>query len=372
MLYQDPPQQEKFESLLAFLGPDREEAGKRYVAVLQKLTAYLTRYASRVDAELLADRTLDKIAENSFDPEVDLTGVDPLRYAFRVARKIGWDALRNSALQRERIQSKFANDRRIALANRDSLADKIELEKLDNALRNLSEEERYLIENYYEGSSKGEISSQRNYLSHQLGLTRPGIRHRAIRIQQKLHDELSSHEEAAKAQFTAYYLPLVSPNQWHSLLAYMHLAEALSLTASDAERRFSLGSSDSRPVKTGTVPPFLKVFVSYSHKDSDIADKLEKAYTAIGFESFRDRRILKSGEDWKKVLHKRIEEAELFQLLWSHAARQSPQVRAEWQHAHSLRRQSFIRPVYWEEPMPEAPPKLKNLQFVYVELRTTV
>ncbi len=45
-------------------------------------------------------------------------------------------------------------------------------------------------------------------------------------------------------------------------------------------------------------------------------------------------------------------------------------VTQEWRHALSLRRDSFIRPVYWEEPMPTAPglpPKeLSELYFHWI------
>ena len=50
-----------------------------------------------------------------------------------------------------------------------------------------------------------------------------------------------------------------------------------------------------------------------------------------------------------------IEEANVFQLFWSHNAMRSQFVRQEWEYALSLRRPEFIRPTYWETPFPEAP-----------------
>ena len=95
---------------------------------------------------------------------------------------------------------------------------------------------------------------------------------------------------------------------------------------------------------------------------------LEKAYKALGNEYLRDVNTLRSGEEWNPALLKLIDESEIFQLLWSEAARQSPYVRQEWQHALGLSRRQFIRPVYWKKPMPSRPPELSAIHFAYVNL----
>jgi RNA polymerase sigma factor (TIGR02999 family) len=115
--------------------------------------------------------------------------------------------------------------------------------------------------------------------------------------------------------------------------------------------------------------PYQRVFVSYSHDDSDIANQLEKAYTAIGIEYMRDIRFLRSGQKWTPELLNKIDKAEVFQLLWSHAARRSDYVTKEWRYALTLQREWFIRPVYWERPMPPAPDELSDIHFAYLELR---
>jgi hypothetical protein len=50
-----------------------------------------------------------------------------------------------------------------------------------------------------------------------------------------------------------------------------------------------------------------------------------------------------------------IEEADVFQLFWSRHAMESPYVRGEYEHALSLHRPNFVRPTYWEEPLPSDP-----------------
>jgi hypothetical protein len=73
-----------------------------------------------------------------------------------------------------------------------------------------------------------------------------------------------------------------------------------------------------------------------------------------------------------------IEQADIFQLFWSSNSMLSPFVRQEWEHALRLNRPHFIRPTYWEEPMPMAPEKdlppeaLRRLHFqrIFAPLQT--
>jgi hypothetical protein len=72
---------------------------------------------------------------------------------------------------------------------------------------------------------------------------------------------------------------------------------------------------------------------------------------------------------WNDRLKEMIDAATIFQLFWSSNSMTSSFVRQEWEYALSLNRANFIRPVYWEEPLPEMreqglpPAALKRLQF---------
>lgn len=270
--------------------------------------------------------------------------------------------------------------------------------------------------------------------------------------------KVSAASSSAEAQFTAYFPRTIQKSRWSTLLAYMHLKEALAEVESDSKRRFSeadgeiasksakknvkvargtriivVPQSDSvefnppqaefvwqedlhcaefrfklrskiaadgkaLPIRTGfyvtpllvaeidftvtpaakspaktdpqstTTEPYQRVFVSYSHDDSRIASQLEKAYKALGLEYLRDVSILRSGEEWNKAILAWIEKSEVFQLLWSESARESKYVRQEWKHALMLRRRQFIRPVYWQTPMPKPPRELGKLHFAYLDL----
>ena len=99
--------------------------------------------------------------------------------------------------------------------------------------------------------------------------------------------------------------------------------------------------------------PYRKVFASYSHKDAKIVEDFEYCAIAFGDQYLRDAITLRTGEVWSERLAAMIREADIFQLFWSNSSMRSDYVRQEWEHALSLNREHFVRPVYWEEPRPE-------------------
>ena len=126
----------------------------------------------------------------------------------------------------------------------------------------------------------------------------------------------------------------------------------------------------SGPPITAMSEGYQAVFVSYSHEDSEIVDQLEKAYRVLGMEYLRDIRVLRSGDTWNSTLLGKIEVADVFQLCWSQAAKRSEYVTREWRHALAQKRKSFVRPMYWQIPMPEPPPELAEIHFAYLSLKT--
>jgi serine/threonine protein kinase len=104
-----------------------------------------------------------------------------------------------------------------------------------------------------------------------------------------------------------------------------------------------------------SVAPYRKIFPSYSHRDTAIVEQFERFAEASGDEYLRDVRALRSGEEWDPRLRDFIDEAHVFQLFWSREAMASPNVADEWRYALSLNRPGFIRPTYWEQPMPTSP-----------------
>ncbi len=101
--------------------------------------------------------------------------------------------------------------------------------------------------------------------------------------------------------------------------------------------------------------PYRRIFPSYSHRDAAIVQQVEAYARTMGDEYLRDVTQLRSGEVWNDRLLDFIRTADVFQLFWSRNSMASPWVRQEWEYALALDRPHFIRPTYWETPMPEAP-----------------
>jgi len=128
------------------------------------------------------------------------------------------------------------------------------------------------------------------------------------------------------------------------------------------------GDEKANKVTESAALPFQAVFVSYSHHDSPIVDGLEEAYKVIGMDYLRDTLKLRSGDKWNDKLLEMIDDADVFQLCWSDSANTSRYVEEEWRHALTLNRKQFIRPCYWQLPMPGPPKELSGLHFAFFDL----
>jgi len=109
------------------------------------------------------------------------------------------------------------------------------------------------------------------------------------------------------------------------------------------------------PPERAASRPFRNIFPSYSHKDAVIVEEFERYARTLGDRYLRDVRELRTGEIWNDRLKDLIRQADVFQLFWSWNALRSPYVEEEWRYALSLGKPNFIRPTYWEDPLPEEP-----------------
>lgn len=137
-----------------------------------------------------------------------------------------------------------------------------------------------------------------------------------------------------------------------------------------AVRKPSEPEDESQPVAT-SAQIFGRIFASYSHQDTPIIDACVAAYEALGIYVYIDKQSLRSGQQWKRLLHQFIEESDCFQLYWSQAASKSPYVEDEWRHALALtgrKGEHFIRPLRWEEEWPRPPAELGHLHFAPLDL----
>lgn len=120
-------------------------------------------------------------------------------------------------------------------------------------------------------------------------------------------------------------------------------------------------------VANETARLYQAIFCSYSHRDTQIVERVERAYKILGLDFLRDATTLKSGQDWNAALLTMIDRADIFQLFWSSNSAKSKYVQQEWERAlqHAAGREGFIRPVYWEQPMPAIPDALSHIHFAY-------
>ncbi|HLL70462.1 MAG TPA: TIR domain-containing protein, partial [Pyrinomonadaceae bacterium] len=140
----------------------------------------------------------------------------------------------------------------------------------------------------------------------------------------------------------------------------------------------SANSAREVPSVPVSATPYRKIFPSYSHKDRAIVEQIEHHVRALGDKYLRDVSELRAGQDWQRWMREAIEEADMFQLFWSHNSMHSAYVRQEWEYALSLGRPNFVRPTYWEEPLPEnpaenlPPAELRQLHFQHLRANTNI
>lgn len=108
------------------------------------------------------------------------------------------------------------------------------------------------------------------------------------------------------------------------------------------------------------------IFASYAHQDIAVVQHLRQQYEALGMTLFIDEYGLRGGVEWEKALLSQMRASDIFQLFWSPAASRSKNVTWEWQNALELvpiKGSAFIRPIFWEDPMPAAPKELSAIHF---------
>jgi serine/threonine protein kinase len=144
----------------------------------------------------------------------------------------------------------------------------------------------------------------------------------------------------------------------------------------DGTTTAGVGANEVVPAVPASAAPYRKIFPSYSHKDRAVVEQIEHHVHALGDKYLRDVTELRAGQDWQRWMRDAIREADVFQLFWSHNSMRSAYVRQEWEYALSLGRQNFVRPTYWEEPLPESPTEnlppaeLRQLHFQHLRADT--
>lgn len=161
---------ELFESLLAWLDPDREIAGQKYEDIRRGLIKIFISNG-RHCVEDLADETINRVADKLNRIRDDYQG-NPSLYFYGVAKKIVYEDRRRVPVQ---------------LPTPTWTSDEIdpEYECLERCLQQLTSESRELVLQYYQDEKKAKIDNRRR-LADKLGIALNALRIRAYRIRSSL------------------------------------------------------------------------------------------------------------------------------------------------------------------------------------------
>ena len=165
--------QEAFEKLLGWLGPDRDQAGKKYEAIRRKLIFILTCRGCTCPEDL-ADDTINRVARKL--PEInDSYKGDPSLYFYGVAHKVHLEYVRKmpdpmpspAPDPPEELEQKY--------------------ECLEQCMKRLTSKSRELVLEYYQEEKQAKID-QRKELANRLGMAVNALRIRAHRIRASLQE----------------------------------------------------------------------------------------------------------------------------------------------------------------------------------------
>src|ERR1041385_8482775 len=83
------------------------------------------------------------------------------------------------------------------------------------------------------------------------------------------------------------------------------------------------------------------IFISYSRKDMKTADDLEQRLNEAGFDVWRDRKNIKTGDAWWKKIVEAIKDCSAFAIILSSNSAVSPVVLRELSFALELKKPIF-------------------------------
>jgi hypothetical protein len=168
------PTKEEFEKLLAWFDLDREDAGRKFELTHSRLIRV---FAARgcIDADYLADEVMNRVAVRV---DVVIT-----KYPDPVCCCLGF--IDNVYREYRREQQKRA---RAKPPPPPPPAEQLEREDkcLTQCSENLTEPQRHLFKNYFQGEKRGRIM-RRKKLATDLALTANGLRIRAHYVRKELH-----------------------------------------------------------------------------------------------------------------------------------------------------------------------------------------
>ena len=154
--------------MLAWLDPNRDQAGKKYEDIRLRLIKIFT-CRGCTEADALADETINRVTSKVQTIADDYTG-DPALYFYGVAHKVHLEFLRRKPVQlppppivehSEEIEQEY--------------------DCLEHCMQSLTPDSRELVLQYYQEEKQAKID-HRKLLAEQLGIALNALRIRAYRI----------------------------------------------------------------------------------------------------------------------------------------------------------------------------------------------
>jgi DNA-directed RNA polymerase specialized sigma24 family protein len=175
MKHQSSVTQAAFDSLLAWLDPDRDRAAGKYEQIRLRLIKLFT-CRGRPDAEDLADETIDRVTLKAPEVSKDYVG-DPCLYFYGVAHKVFLESLRKVPARAPAPPPASAPDEEA----------EHEYDCLERCIEKLPPAGRELVLDYYRSDRRAKID-HRKELAAGLGIAQNALRIRVHRLRAALQE----------------------------------------------------------------------------------------------------------------------------------------------------------------------------------------
>jgi DNA-directed RNA polymerase specialized sigma24 family protein len=171
--------QAAFDTLLDWLDPDREQAGRKYEAVRVRLIKIFT-CRGCLEAEFLADETINRVTTKVEEISKSYVG-DPALYFYAVGQKVHLEYIRK-AYSRQTPMPVESAARTLSVPPVSPMEDVEPVYHcLERCLEHLTRENRELVVRYYQQERRAKIE-RRKLLATELGIAVNALRIRAHRI----------------------------------------------------------------------------------------------------------------------------------------------------------------------------------------------
>jgi RNA polymerase sigma factor (sigma-70 family) len=177
------PTEENFKLLMSWLGPNDEAAGDKYEHIRQSLVKFFVGRGCW-DAEDLADEAIDRVTRKISEVTINYSG-DPALYFFGVAKLMMLERHRQDTLRTDPQVIELRLPAATEEGQEEAEQRDRKLECLEQCVAELSEENRKLVMDYYQGVKRAKIDFRRR-IAERLGIDLKALRVRMFRIRASL------------------------------------------------------------------------------------------------------------------------------------------------------------------------------------------